>query len=120
MDPSTQVPPVDQVPPAENSRSEDKDLATLPHQWKSQPLECDIASLSLLRQSLLLAELSDIAYYAEEVAGRLAYRSIFPRFVTSNAMVRKPICFPTSMTQWLCVAGPRRMSGTTFEPTSTR
>jgi len=70
MDSSTQV------PPAENSRPGNQ--TPLPHQWKSQPLECRMSELSLLRRSLLLAELSDIAYYAEETVCRLAAEIHFP------------------------------------------
>ncbi len=38
------------------------------HRWNSQPLTAPIAKLGLLRKSLLFAELSDVAYYAEEAA----------------------------------------------------
>jgi triacylglycerol lipase len=38
------------------------------HRWHSNPLTGPIAELSILRKSLLFAELSDAAYYAEQVA----------------------------------------------------
>jgi hypothetical protein len=38
------------------------------HRWNSQPLTTPIAKLGLLRKSLLFAELSDVAYFAEEAA----------------------------------------------------
>ena len=44
----------------------------LPHRWKSEPLSGPVASLGLLAKSLLFAELSDIAYYREDVVVRLA------------------------------------------------
>lgn len=47
-------------------------LASLPHIWKSHPLDDPIASLGLLQKSLLFAELADIAYYSESIVGKLA------------------------------------------------
>jgi triacylglycerol lipase len=44
------------------------DLASVPHEWKSRPLTAPIGELSVLRKSLLFAELSDAAYYQEQIA----------------------------------------------------
>jgi triacylglycerol lipase len=42
--------------------------ATRRHVWNSRPLGGPIAGLSVLRRSLLFAEFSDVAYYADQVA----------------------------------------------------
>ena len=51
---------------------------TLPHQWKSQPLTGPIESLSLLQQSLLFAEIADIAYFVEDIVKQLMEQIGFP------------------------------------------
>jgi triacylglycerol lipase len=43
-------------------------LADVPHEWRSQPLTAPIGELSILQKSLLFAELSDAAYYQEQIA----------------------------------------------------
>jgi triacylglycerol lipase len=45
-----------------------EELAQVAHHWKSQPLAGPIAELSILRKSLLFAELADAAYYQEQIA----------------------------------------------------
>ncbi|MCA9259745.1 MAG: lipase family protein [Planctomycetales bacterium] len=59
-------------------RSADSPPSELPHQWRSEPLLESVDSLSFLRQSLLFAELADIAYYIEPIARSLGEIIGFP------------------------------------------
>lgn len=54
-------------------------VAELPHLWKSQSLEQPVENLTLLQQSLLFAELSDIAYYQNDDVVKLAELIGMPR-----------------------------------------
>jgi len=54
-------------------------VAELPHIWKSQPMAEPIAGLTFLQKSLLFAELSDIAYYSNDIVVKLAELIGMPR-----------------------------------------
>ena len=52
----------------QTARPLESEIASDSHQWKSRPLMGPIADLSVLKKSLLFAELSDAAYYQEQIA----------------------------------------------------
>jgi triacylglycerol lipase len=81
------------------------------HKWYSQPLIGPIAGLTLLRKSLLFAELSDVAYYAEEVSRPLFEEiglhasTYFERegaqaYIVSNESDTVVICRGTEPNEW--------------------
>jgi triacylglycerol lipase len=85
--------------------------ARLQHQWRSEPLTGPIAELTLLRKSLLFAELSDVAYYAEQVARPLFEEislhtsTYFERegaqaYIVSNDYDTVVICRGTEPNEW--------------------
>jgi triacylglycerol lipase len=97
-------PQVDQPPQAiEEAKSE--------YKWHSQPLAGPIAELPLLRKSLLFAELSDVAYYAEQAARPLFEEiglhasTYFERegaqaYIVSNQHDTVVICRGTEPNEW--------------------
>ncbi len=83
----------------------------LPHQWRSRPLAGPIESLSVLKQSLLFAELADIAYYREDLVCKLALQVNLPTvryferdgsqaFLLSNEHDAVVICRGTEAHEW--------------------
>jgi triacylglycerol lipase len=81
------------------------------HQWNSRPLSGPIAELTLLQKSLLLAELSDVAYYAEEVArplfeeigmrtSRYFEREGAQAYIVSNDNDTVVLCRGTEPNEW--------------------
>ena len=104
MDSATTTVRIDQPPQAvEEAKSE--------HKWYSQPLSGPIAELSLLRKSLLFAELSDVAYYAEQVSRPLFEEiglhasTYFERegaqaYIVSNEHDTVAICRGTEPNEW--------------------
>jgi triacylglycerol lipase len=104
MDIPTPTLAVEQPPQAvEQAKSE--------HKWYSRPLVGPIAGLTLLRKSLLFAELSDVAYYAEEVARPLFEEiglhasTYFERegaqaYIVSNESDTVVICRGTEPNEW--------------------
>jgi triacylglycerol lipase len=81
------------------------------HRWHSEPLAGPIAELALLKKSLLFAELSDAAYYAEEVARPLFEEiglhasTYFERegaqaYIVSNDYDTVVICRGTEPNEW--------------------
>ena len=81
------------------------------HRWNSQPLTAPIAKLGLLRKSLLFAELSDVAYYVEDVARPLFEEiglhasTYFERegaqaYIVSNDHDAVVICRGTEPNEW--------------------
>ncbi|NOY40960.1 MAG: lipase family protein [Planctomycetes bacterium] len=83
----------------------------MPHQWKSRPLAGPIGSLSLLKQSLLFAELADIAYYREDIVCKLVAQTNLPTvryfecdgsqaFLLSNEHDAVIVCRGTEAHEW--------------------
>jgi triacylglycerol lipase len=81
------------------------------HRWHSQRLTKPIIKLSVLRKSLLFAELSDLAYYAEEVArplfeevglhaSRYFEREGAQAYIVSNDYDTVVICRGTEPNEW--------------------
>jgi triacylglycerol lipase len=81
------------------------------HRWNSRPLTTPIAELGLLRKSLLFAELSDVAYYAEEAARPIFEKvglhasTYFERegaqaYIVSNQHDTVVICRGTEPNEW--------------------
>jgi len=81
------------------------------HEWKSKPLAGPIAELTLLQRSLLFAELSDTAYYAEQVARPLFEEIGLPEatyferegaqaYIVSNEHDVVVICRGTEPNEW--------------------
>jgi triacylglycerol lipase len=87
------------------------EVAKTEHQWHSRPLAGPIAELSLLRKSLLFAELSDASYYTEHVARPLFEEiglhasTYFERegaqaYIVSNEHDAVVICRGTEPNEW--------------------
>lgn len=87
------------------------EMAKLQHEWKSKPLSGPISERTLLERSLLFAELSDVAYYAEQAARPLfeeiglrstAYfeREGAQAYVVSNEHDSVVICRGTEPNEW--------------------
>jgi triacylglycerol lipase len=94
-----------------DQRPQAVEAAKLQHQWKSKPLAGPIAELTLLQRSLLFAELSDAAYYTEQVARPLfeeiglSEAAFFERegaqaYIVSNNHDAVVICRGTEPNEW--------------------
>jgi triacylglycerol lipase len=81
------------------------------HRWNSRPLTAPIAELGVMRKSLLFAELSDVAYYAEEAARPLfeevglhastyLEREGAQAYIVSNEHDTVVVCRGTEPNQW--------------------
>ena len=78
-----------------------------------------LASLSFLRRSLAMAELSMIAYNDEAEAQRAARAIGFPEAHCSTTMDRRRFDFAMSLTSFWPAGGRRSPSGTTSRPMPT-